>query len=225
MNRSTLAPIDRRSFLYGMMLPMILVAIIGPLVLTGNLPASNYPAAELAVHTIVLTETDVLNLKKIASTEVVASLQGTAFTSQTHGVVDTVLNRVASGKWGSTVAAVGNAPWQFSGINSNLKHAYGSLEKMPAAHIKRKVALEVDRWLAARAAGTPSSVSNNMNYLNPLFSSQKSLKAWGWGVVKRAKKAGYVYGAGIAKHYHATAPDLERWRPEPFRIVIPDLVQ
>lgn len=218
-------PIDRRSFLFGMMLPLILAVVIGPLVLTGNLPAGNDPVAEPTVNTIVMTETDVLNLKKIASTEVVASLKGTAFTNQTHGVVDTVLNRVASGKWGSTVAAVGNAPWQFSGINSNLKHAYGALENVPAAHIKRKVALEVDRWLAARVAGTPSSVSNHMNYLNPLFSSQKSLRAWGWRVVKQAKKAGYVYGAGNAKHYHATAPDLESWRPEPFRIVIPDPVR
>ncbi|MET3523970.1 hypothetical protein [Mesorhizobium abyssinicae] len=224
MGNFTSKTIDRRSFLYGMMLPLVPAAVVGPLVLIDNAPTDNGPVGQTTTNTVDLTETDVLNLKKIASTEVVASLKGVAFTNQTHGVVDTILNRVASGKWGSTVGAVGNAPWQFSGINSNLKHAYGTLEKMPATHIKRKVALEVDRWLAARAAGTPSSVSNHLNYLNPLFSSQRSLKAWGWRVVEQAKKAGYVYGAGNAKHYHGTAPDLEKWRPKPFRIVIPDPV-
>ncbi|GLR45633.1 hypothetical protein GCM10007880_61510 [Mesorhizobium amorphae] len=71
-----------------------------PLVLTDNLPASNHPTVEPGVITIILAETDMLDLKKIASTKAVASLEGTAFTGQAHGVVDTVLNRVASGKGG-----------------------------------------------------------------------------------------------------------------------------
>ncbi|TIM38367.1 MAG: cell wall hydrolase [Mesorhizobium sp.] len=172
---------------------------------------------------IVLTPTDVLNLKKIASTEVVASLKGEAFTSQTHAVIDTVLNRLASGKWGDTVAEVGNSRWQFSGINSNLPTAYGSLEKMPARHIKAKVAREVDSWLAERAAGVESSVGNHLNYLNPSYSSAKSLKGWGWAVVQQAKKEGLVFGAGRAKHYHGTSADNEPWRPGEFLIALEGL--
>ncbi|GLR45634.1 hypothetical protein GCM10007880_61520 [Mesorhizobium amorphae] len=53
-----------------------------------------------------------------------------------------------------TFAAVGNAPWQFSGIKLNLKHAYGALNKMPAAHIKRKV-VPRGRLLARRPPPDP----------------------------------------------------------------------
>jgi hypothetical protein len=207
---------SRRDFLKGAA-TVILIEVIAtiPIISEFDIDANDEKV-------IALTLADVINLKKIASTEVVQSLRGAAFTNQVHGVVDTVLNRLVSGKWGDSVADVGNAPWQFSGINSNLRSAYGSLEDMPANHIKKKVALEVDRWLEKRAAGEPSSVSNHLNYLNPHHSSTKSLKEWGWDVVRQAKAEGLVYGRGRAVHYHGTAAGNERWRPAKFRIKLPE---
>jgi hypothetical protein len=128
---------------------------------------------------VALSRADVLNLKKIAATEVDASLKGDAFDSQVKGVVDTVLNRVASGVRGCSVAAVGNARWRFSRINSTLRTDWGSLENTPASAVNPPVAAAVDAWLDARIAGQPSSVGDNLNYLNPYYSSANSMRAWG----------------------------------------------
>jgi hypothetical protein len=170
---------------------------------------------------VALTQIDIINLQKIASTEVVPSLRGKAFESQVHGVVDTVLNRLVTGHWGGTISDVGNSRWQFSGINSNLKHAYGVLEKMPKAHINKRVAAEVVKYLHDRAAGAPSSVGKHLNYLNPIYSSQKSLKEWGNDVVAQASKSGLVFGAGKARHYHGTAKGSSKLRVKNYAVVMP----
>ncbi len=73
-----------------------------------------------------------------------------------------------------------------------------------------------------RAHGAPSSVADNLSYLNPHYSSKSSLDGWGWSVVRQAKKSGYVMGAGKATHYHGTSADLEKYKPGSFGIVLPD---
>lgn len=169
---------------------------------------------------ITLRPIDVFNIEKLASTEVVPSLKGESFQQQVHGVVDTILNRLASGYWGNNVEAVGNAPWQFSGINSNLKGAYGNLANMPAKSVNQRVKQEVDSYLKARANGLSSSVCDHLNYLNPYYSSNKSLNGWGYEVIDQAKGSGMIFGGGHAVHYHGTSRSLNKFRPGPFRIVL-----
>jgi hypothetical protein len=148
----------------------------------------------------------------------VPSLPEPALQDQIHGVVDTIFNRLASGYWGNDLASVLNARWQFSLINSSLKGAYGSVENVPMRTVSKTVAAEVLRWLKLRSAGTPSSVGNNLNYLNPYYSSPGSLKSWGWYVVKQAEKSGMMFGSGRATHFHGTSRGLEKYRPGLFSI-------
>jgi Cell Wall Hydrolase len=162
----------------------------------------------------------VLDLEKTTSTEVAAWLHRDALDPQIHGVADTILNRLAEEKREGSISAVVNARWQFSAINSSLPGAYGSVEKMPAKAINKKVAKEVVRWLRLRAAGTPSSVGDNVNYLNPYYSSKNSLESWGWDVVSQANATGMVFGAGRAVHFHGTARNNHR--PAPFAISLPE---
>ncbi len=129
-----------------------------------------------------------------------------AYNAQIEGVTDTMLNRVAAGRWGGSVADVANARWQFSGINSNLPNAYGSVQNAPRANAY--VQDYVDRYVGARAAGTPSSVGGNLNYLNPYYSSQRSLNAWGNDVVAQGTASGQAFGQGRSMHFHGTAPGL-----------------
>jgi hypothetical protein len=178
-----------------------------------------YPT-ETRIKVLNLSDKDVVDIEKTTTTEVVASLHKDALDRQIHGVVDTILNRLASKKWGGSISAVVNARWQFSAINSSLKGAYGSVEKMPGKAINKKVAKEVVHWLRLRAAGSPSSVGDNVNYLNPYYSSKNSLESWGWDVVSQANATGMVFGAGRAVHFHGTAKNNHR--PAPFAISLPE---
>ncbi|CUX13700.1 cell wall hydrolase [Agrobacterium fabrum] len=179
-------------------------------------------AAPEAFDVLTLSRQDIVDIKKVATTEVVKSLKSPAFENQVHGVVDTILNRTRSGHWGALKNVV-NAKNQFSAIaGPQSLRPYGSVDKMPNRAISSKVAAEVDRWLEMRARGVPSSVGDNLNYLNPLYSSQSSLRGWGWSVVAQARKSGYVMGAGKATHYHGTSRDLVKYKPSAFRVVIQD---
>ncbi|TCU13738.1 cell wall hydrolase [Rhizobium sullae] len=178
---------------------------------------------EPAMHgVLILSRQDIIDIKKVATTEVVGSLKGKAFEDQVRGVVDTVLNRTQSRHWGNLRSVV-NAKGQFSAIaGPRYLKPYGSVEKMSARAISPKVAADVDQWLQMRANGAPSSVADNLSYLNPLYSSKSSLHGWGWSVVRQAKKSGYVMGAGKATHYHGTSADLMKYKPDSFSVVLSD---
>ncbi len=190
-----------------------------PPVANDNEPTGDVEQA--GVRVLYLSRLDIVNLIKTTSTEVVASLHKEAFEAQVHGVVDTIVARLASGAWGASVSSVVNARWQFSAINSTLRGAYGRVEHMPMRAVNRKVAKEVLRWLELRAAGTPSSVGNNLNYLNPYYSSKSSLDQWGWDVVAQAEKTGMIYGSGRAVHFHGTSKGIKKLRPSSFVIRLP----
>jgi hypothetical protein len=162
--------------------------------------------------TLRLTETDILNIKKTLQTEWVQS----AGTAQAHGIIDTILNRTASGRWGDTVADVVNARNQFSDINGPVARRDGrnSVEDLPAGRISARVDQLVDSYLAERAAGRESSIGSHLNYANPNYSDARNL---GW----INALDGPVLGRGDAIHRHGTTPDLERFRPEPFAIALP----
>ncbi len=160
-----------------------------------------------------LSPTDIVNIKKTLQTEWVP-YGGTA---QAHGIIDTILNRTASGHWGSTVANVVNAHNQFSDINGPIarnQHGRNSVEQVPASQVTQRVSDIVDSYLAQRASGTPSSVGTHLNYANPHFSDKKNLP---WIMALD----GPVLGRGNAIHRHGTTPNLEQYRPAAFAVALP----
>ncbi|MGF7155847.1 LysM peptidoglycan-binding domain-containing protein [Novosphingobium gossypii] len=186
-------------------------------------PSTNQPSATQATTAVATTSgvsegalhlsaQDVTNIKKTLQTEWVQS----AGDAQARGIVDTILNRQASGHWGDSVADVVNARNQFSDINGPISRRDGrtSVDQLPESRISSRVDTLVDTYLAERAAGTPSSVGDNLNYANPHFSDARNL---GW--INALE--GPVLGRGNAVHHHGTTPDLQSHRPGAFEVVLP----
>jgi LysM repeat protein len=174
---------------------------------TGGVQETNMQGGRLS-----LSQTDIDNIKRTLQTEWVQS----AGNEQASGIVDTILNRTASGRWGSTVADVVNARNQFSDINGPVSRRQGrnSVDDIPMSRVSQRVSDFVDNYLAQRAAGTPSSVGTHLNYANPNFSDARNLP---WIMALD----GPVLGRGNAIHRHGTTPDLERFRPDAFSVVLP----
>ena len=153
---------------------------------------------------VKLTEQDIIDIKKVAATEVVGSLKGEAFEKQLAGVVDTILNRVH--QKGGNVRAVLNERWAFSDINAPRKGAYGSVQNVPMSRVSARVSKGVDEHLAKRAAGMASVVGGNTHYANPYFLGEASAKTKKWvrEVESQANATGQRFGAGKAVHVHGT---------------------
>lgn len=161
-----------------------------------------------------LTEQDIEDLKKVAATEVVASLKGKNKYEQTAGVIDTVINRaVVKGK---SIRQVINEKGQFSDINTNRKTAYGSVQNVPESRVKSSgVSTFVEEHLKNRARGSDSIVGGNTYYANPNFlgEASKATKRWVADVESQAKASGQVFGSGNAIHVHGT-PNGEQRAPK-----------
>lgn len=180
-----------------------------------------------------LSKQDIEDLIKVTSTEVVGSLKGEAFTKQTQGVVDTILNRVASGKWGNSVRDVANARRQFSKITGPKSYKtkdgktiklnpYGSVQNMPNKDVNPRVRDEVLAYLEERSKGKSSIVGEHLNYANPYSSDKKNRKAWVDAFYAMAQKENMVFGSGKAVHGHGTTNDLIKFKPKPFKLSIRD---
>ncbi|OCZ58459.1 cell wall hydrolase [Acinetobacter seifertii] len=180
-----------------------------------------------------LSKQDIEDLIKVTSTEVVGSLKGEAFTKQTQGVVDTILNRVASGKWGNSVRDVANARRQFSKITGPKSYKtkdgktiklnpYGSVQNMPNKDVNPRVRAEVLAYLEERSKGKSSIVGEHLNYANPYSSDKKNRKAWVDAFYAKAQKENMVFGSGKAVHGHGTTDDLIKFKPKPFKLSIRD---
>jgi hypothetical protein len=153
---------------------------------------------------VKLTAQDIIDIKKVAATEVVGGLKGEAFDKQLAGVVDTILNRVY--QKGGNVRAVLNERWAFSDINAPRKSAYGSVQNVPIGRVSARVSKGVDEHLAKRAAGMASVVGGNTHYANPYFLGEASAKTKKWvrEVESQANATGQRFGAGKAIHVHGT---------------------
>nr|WP_321511095.1 phage tail length tape measure family protein [uncultured Celeribacter sp.] len=162
--------------------------------------------------TLALSAQDIIDLKKTVATEWVQS-SGEA---QAAGIIDTILNRVASGKWGGSVASVVDAKSQFSDVNGPVAWASGrsSVDDIPMSRITSRIDEVVDSWLMQRAAGARSSIGGNLNYANPNYSDASNL-SW------INSLSGPVLGAGSAIHQHGTTADLQSWMPNAFAISLP----
>ena len=153
---------------------------------------------------VKLTAQDIIDIKKVAATEVVGGLKGEAFDKQLAGVVDTILNRVY--QKGGNVRAVLNERWAFSDINAPRKGAYGSVQNVPMGRVSARVSKGVDEHLAKRAAGMASVVGGNTHYANPYFLGEASARTRRWvrDVERQANATGQRFGAGKAVHVHGT---------------------
>lgn len=173
-------------------------------------------------NTLRLSEKDIIDIMKVASTEVVGSLKGKAFDQQAAGVIDTILNRTASGKYGKSVQDVVNQRWAFSDINAPRKGAYGSVDKVPMSRVSKRMENFVRDYIAKRANGQASSVGEDVSYANPYYLQEASAatKAWVAEVEAQAAKTGHRYGAGKAVHVHGTPSADADKKPKPFSIVI-----
>ncbi|WP_407412497.1 cell wall hydrolase [Acinetobacter sp.] len=170
-----------------------------------------------------LSEQDIVDIMKVASTEVVGSLKGKSFEQQAAGVVDTILNRTASGKYGKSVRDVVNQRWAFSDINAPRKSAYGSVQNVPMKRVSKRMENFVRQYLDERAHGKDSSVGLNVSYANPnyLGEASKATKKWVREVEQQAKRTGQIYGAGKAIHVHGTPSADAHKKPKPFVITTP----
>lgn len=175
-------------------------------------------AGKFRDQTLFLTRQDIKDIVKVTSTEVVLGLSDRNFRNQVAGVVDTILNRTASGAWGrkGDVRSVINSRSQFSKI-SGLATAYGSVQAMPDRMINRRVEAAVLDYLQYRLNGGESIIGSHLNYANPYHSSPQS-QSWVQPLALRARREGLVFGAGDAIHVHGTNPENQRKRPSYFRI-------
>lgn len=173
-----------------------------------------------------LSEQDIVDIMKVASTEVVGSLKGQAFEQQAAGVIDTILNRTASGKYGDGVRAVVNQRWAFSDINAPRKSAYGSVQNVPMSRVSKRMETFVRNYLESRANGKDSSVGLNVSYANPFYLGEASAatKKWVQEVEEQAKQTGQRYGSGKAVHVHGTPSADKHKMPKPYFISTPSTV-
>jgi Cell Wall Hydrolase len=216
---------DKSSFINGLQgnIQKGINAVVGVATLAQNV-VSDGVANNKVGKELTLTEQDIIDIMKVASTEVVGSLKGKNFENQAAGVIDTILNRTASGKFGNGVRAVVNQKKAFSDINTKRKSAYGSVQNVPMSRVSKKLETFVRAYLAQRANGKQSSVGENVSYANPNFLGEASsdTKKWVREVEKQAKASGQVFGAGNAIHVHGT-PNADKWKmPNKFHISTPE---
>ncbi|WP_313193704.1 tape measure protein [Shinella zoogloeoides] len=166
-------------------------------------------AANSFAKSITLTPKEITDLKKTLMTEWVTS-QGDA---QGKGIIDTILNRKASGKWGDTVTDVVNARKQFSDINGppGWKKGKRSVDDWSTSDPRyARASRLVDEYLPQRSAGTPSMVGDHLNYANRAHSTPNN---FGW--------IDKLDGPKLGAHRHGTTADLQRFRPGEYGINLP----
>lgn len=174
-----------------------------------------------------LSEQDIIDIMKVASTEVVGSLKGKNFENQAAGVIDTILNRAASGKFGgNSIRSVINYPYAFSDIHSNQKTAYGKVQNVPMSRVSKKMEEFVRSYIKARAEGKNSIIGDATYYVNPNALNPKNMskntKKWTTEVVNQGKATGKIFGAGKSVHYHGTPSADVHKSPKPYYISSPD---
>ncbi len=187
-----------------------------PPVIGGDLRGSLDPfakATESAANTfakqITLTPQEITDLKKTLMTEWVPG-QGDA---QGKGIIDTILNRRASGKWGDSVTDVVNARKQFSDVNGPpaWKHGRRSVDDLSVNDPRyARASRLVDGYLPERAAGAPSMVGDHLNYANR---AQSDAVNFGW--------IDKLDGPKLGAHRHGTTANLQRFRPGEYGINLP----
>jgi hypothetical protein len=152
---------------------------------------------------LTLSEQDRKDILRVVATEVDHNLARTdpeEYQRQAAGVIDTILNRVASPQYPDTVREVVNQRNQFSAINGPRTKKYtvhGAVENVPDSAIPSGLVPVVNDWLDKRIMGTPSIVGGGLNYANPDYSDESN-RAWVEAL------DGPRFGHGDRTHYHGT---------------------
>lgn len=147
---------------------------------------------------VSLSEKDIERLAKIARAEAGGKTEGVA---GRQAVVDTVLNRLASGNkaWGADggIRGVINAKKQFSPING-----IGDVDKLPTNRELEQYEKEVRDYLAARTKGKSQLGKNYTMFANPSISDPVNQQGW-VGAMQRSGSA-KQYG----RHVHGINPNV-----------------
>lgn len=159
-----------------------------------------------------LSQRDIDYIARVVDTEVPRSIQRSnpqEYQRMVGAVVDTVTNRMASGKYPTSATGVLNQSRQFSKITGpSFLNPYGSVQQTPRApeSVRNMVA---DR-IAGAAAGEPSAIGGALNYANPNYSSKSSLRGWIDPMINAGAQA---FGVGKNVHYHGTPPGQQPAAP------------
>ncbi|GFE48419.1 hypothetical protein So717_01720 [Roseobacter cerasinus] len=166
---------------------------------TGPTPAVA-AAPPAGVIRIEITPQDLDALARVAQSEVghFGQYGAAQLTGGVQAVVETILNRVAHGRFPGSLQAVMDQPSQFSAIN-----ATGSWAGLSAA--TSQIQTIVTDYLNARVAGQSGVLGGATHFLNPFLSSSTALSQWGNHVVANAVA---VFGNEAAEdvHFHGFAP-------------------
>jgi len=135
-------------------------------------------------NVVDLTEQDIDYIARVVQTEVDHGLAPQEHKAMVEMVVDTILNRMATERYGSSITDVLNDPRAFTKITGPAQYdPYGSVQAAPKA--SRRVQSLVNAHIAARAQGKPStigtrareqglpaSLGGSVNYANPFESDE-----------------------------------------------------
>lgn len=154
---------------------------------------------------VYLSQRDIDYISRVVATEVPSSLKQTdpaEYDRMVNAVVDTMVNRVASGSYPDTITGVANQSRQFSKITGPASlDPYGSVQNTPKA--SQALQSQVAGRVADLAQGADSEINGALSYANPNFSDAKNLADW----VNPMIEAGAVkLGLGDMVHYHGLAP-------------------
>lgn len=153
---------------------------------------------------IELSDDDIDYISRVVATEIPPSVRRNPmeYNRMVGAVVDTVTNRLATGKYGKTVPDVLNQRRAFSKITGPARLApYGSVQATPKA--SKRVEQAVKDHLAGRARGKKAEIKKSVDYANPNYSDFSNLRGW---VNPMIAKGATKLGIGKAVHYHGTAP-------------------
>ncbi|WP_181168089.1 hypothetical protein [Mesorhizobium sp. B2-4-19] len=160
---------------------------------------------------IYLSPSDILRLKKTLMTEWIVS-DGDI---EAKGVIDAILNRLASHRWGYSIESVVNSKDQYSDVNgpvSREQHNRSNVDQLSIYDPRFDRASKlVDEYLVMRAAGAPSVVEDHLNYGDPKTSSPKN-RVW----------LEALDGPILGRHHHGTEPAFQKYRPGEFSINLPE---
>lgn len=180
-------------------------------------PAGGFDASS---KTLNLTEQDIIDIAKVTTTEVAMSLSENERKRQAAGVIDTILNRAVTGKWGNGVRDVINAKSQFSKIAGPASvNPYGSVQNMPTSAMNSEIAAFTREYLAKRAGGQKSIVDGNLSYANPNQITSNN-RAWVTDISNQANQTGQRFGTGGNVHVHGTTKDMINIRPTGYKVTV-----
>jgi hypothetical protein len=175
-----------------------------------GMEASNNAQRALFMSELNLTEQDVDYIGRVVATEVphhIRSSHPQEYARMVAAVTDTILNRVASPDFPSTVEGVLNENRAFSKITGPSRLSpYGSVDRAPSA--PDYVQNIVTGHLQSRLDGAPSIVGDSLHYANPNHSDRRNLEGW---INPMIEAGAQRFGVGDAVHYHGTEPS-RNWR-------------